>query len=253
VITADNREANIKIATQEPIPNFTFNQQTASFVISGFEYKDVGNMLKVTPHVSNVNGEKFITMDVEPQVSTAAANGRSFNLPGGSVTVPLISVRTLTSRVMVKDGNTLALGGLLATQANRTYSKVPFFGDIPLFGELFRSRSFNKTKQNLLVFITPTVIASDGGTGLEDQYAQLKEDDENDRFAYRKSFTGNAKPRDQFRKGPEPTGLPIVRTKTGSGYDEKSKAMEEVSKDLESTPQVNPEQLAPRLAPSLRE
>lgn len=194
VITADNKEATIKIATQEPIPNFTFNQQTASFVISGFEFKDVGNVLKVTPHV---NKDNFITMDVEPQVSTAAQNGRTFALPGGSVTIPLISIRTLTSKVMVKSGNTLALGGLLEASSTRTFTKVPLLGDIPGIGELFRSRNFDKTKRNLLIFITPTIVAPDGATGLEDQYAQLKETDENDRFAYRKTFWGNAKPLDQ--------------------------------------------------------
>lgn len=196
VITADNKEATIKIATQEPIPNFTFNQQTASFVISGFEFKDVGNVLKVTPHV---NKDNFITMDVEPQVSTAAQNGRTFALPGGSVTIPLISIRTLTSKVMVKSGNTLALGGLLEANSTRTYSKVPLLGDIPGLGELFRSRSLAKTKRNLLIFITPTIVAPDGATGLEDQYVQLKETDENDRFAYRKSLWGNAKPLDQVQ------------------------------------------------------
>ncbi|MCC7519909.1 MAG: hypothetical protein IT578_12090 [Verrucomicrobiae bacterium] len=195
VITADNKEAIIKITRQEPIPNFTFNQQTASFVISGFEFKDVGNILKVTPHV---NKDNFITMDVEPQVSTSTET-RNFALPGGSVDIPLISIRTLTSKVMVKSGNTLALGGLLESASTRTYTKVPLLGDIPGLGELFRSRNYNKTKRNLLIFITPTVVASDGSTGLEDQYSQLRETDENDRFGYRKSFWGNAKPHDQFK------------------------------------------------------
>jgi len=196
VITADNKEAKIRIATQEPIPNFTFNQQTASFVISGFEFKDVGNILTVTPHV---NRDNFITLDVTPEVSTAAQNGRTFALPGGSVTIPLISIRTLTSRIMVRSGNTLALGGLLSSDSSRGYTKVPFFGDIPFLGELFRSRSFTKNKRNLLIFITPTVIGSNGQTGLEDQYSRLKETDEDARFAYKKNIVGNAKPLDQFK------------------------------------------------------
>ncbi len=208
VITADNKEATITVATQEPIPNFTFNQQTASFVISGFEYKAVGNILKVTPHV---NKDHFVTLDVQPSVSTSAQNGRTFALPGGSVTIPLISVRDLTTRVRVKTGNTLALGGLMENNENRTYSKVPFLGDIPGIGELFRSHAFIKTKRNLLVFITPTIISGDAGSGLEDQYSMLKEL-ENDRFAYRKSFTGNAKPRDQFHTLPANAELVPVRS-----------------------------------------
>ncbi len=230
VITADNKEATIRIATQEPIPNFTFNQQTASFVISGFEFKDVGNVLRVTPHV---NRDSFITLDVEPQVSTAqtGANGRTFALPGGSVSIPLISIRTLTSRVMVKNGNTLALGGLLEANSTRAYTKVPFLGDLPLLGEIFRSRSLNKQKRNLLIFITPTIVSPDSGTGLEDQYAELKELDDDERFAYKRSFIGNAKARDQF----------------WSVHDNPEAGKEGASSIL------NQDQLAPRLAPALRE
>lgn len=211
VITTDNKEATITIATQEPIPNFQFNASTASFVISGFEYRNVGNTLKVTPHV---NRENFVTLDVEPQVSTAATAGRTFSLPGGSVTVPLISIRNLNSRVKVKSGSTLALGGLLEQNESRTYSKVPFLGDIPGLGELFRSHNYTKAKRNLLIFITPTIISADGGSGLEDQYNQLKEG-ENDRFAYKKSFIGNAKPMDQFRT--LSTEVENVPVRTGSG------------------------------------
>lgn len=200
VITTDNKEAEVTIATREPIPRFTFNPQTASFGIDGFDFIPVGNVLKVTPHV---NKDKFITMDVTPSVSTSAPNGRTFLLPGGSVTIPLISVRTLTTKVMVKSGNTLALGGLLEGNSTRAYSKVPFLGDIPFLGSIFRHRSYSKQKRNLLIFITPTVVGADTGTGLEDQYGQLKEMDENDRFAYKKSIFGNAKPRDQFRASDE--------------------------------------------------
>jgi type IV pilus secretin PilQ/predicted competence protein len=290
VITADNQQAVIRIATQEPIPNFTFNQQTASFVISGFEFKDIGNVLTVTPHV---NKENYVTLDVTPEVSTAltGANGRGFALgTGGSVTIPLISVRTLTSRVKVKSGHTLALGGLLESAQTRGYSKVPFLGDIPALGELFRSHSYTKTKRNLLIFITPTVISQDGNSGLEDQYAQLREPNEDDRFAYKRSFLGNAKPRDQFGPSWEERSSKLS-DQAASAY---SKAMEPTASEGELlppttvpilTPSVNTDtatttttvttetttttdrptgepttgldldldQLAPRLAPALRE
>jgi len=254
VITADNKEAVIRIATQEPIPNFTFNQQTASFVISGFEFKDVGNILTVTPHV---NKENFITLDVAPQVSTAqtGANGRSFALPGGTVIIPLISIRTLNSRVMVKSGNTLALGGLLESNSTRAYTKVPYLGDIPIIGDFFRSHSFSKTKRNLLIFITPTIISPGEKSGLEDQYAYLKETSEDERFAYRKSFVGNAKPRDQFvpyEAIPEASvGKDGKPAKTGSptltppfGYSRQMRPASDA---------INPDQLAPRIEPSLRD
>lgn len=265
VITADNKEAKIRIATQEPIPNFTFNQQTASFVISGFEFKDVGNVLTVTPHV---NKEKFITMDVEPQVSTAltGSNGRSFALPGGSVNIPLISVRTLNSRVMVKSGHTLALGGLLESNATRSFTKVPYLGDLPVIGDIFRSHNYSKTKRNLLVFITPTIINPGEGSGYEDQYAQLREKSEDERFAYKKSFIGNAKPRDQFEPfelasdtgkqstAPAPTSF---RTSTpapafSTGGSSSSTSTSTTTTHTESST-VNSDHLAPRFTPALRD
>lgn len=293
VITADNQQAVIRIATQEPIPNFTFNQQTASFVISGFEFKDIGNVLTVTPHV---NKENYVTLDVTPEVSTAltGANGRGFALgTGGSVTIPLISVRTLTSRVKVKSGHTLALGGLLESAQTRGYSKVPFLGDIPALGELFRSHSYTKTKRNLLIFITPTVISQDGSSGLEDQYAQLREPNEDDRFAYKRSFLGNAKPRDQFgpsweernsrlseqasgvySKGVEvpategevlpPSTVPLLTPSVSTDTTETTTTTTvttETTATTEERPAGEPtttldldqDQLAPRLAPALRE
>ncbi|MBI4026486.1 MAG: hypothetical protein HY360_15985 [Verrucomicrobia bacterium] len=199
IITADNKEAKITIAEDEPIPSFGFNSATATFGIQGFTPTPIGNILTVTPHV---NREDFITMDIEPEVSSRGAD-RTFPLnsstAGGSVSIPVISRRTLKTRVTLKDGHTLALGGLLAESAVRNYNKVPVLGDLPLVGELFSNRSYSKLKRNLLIFITPTVIQPGTQTGLEDQYARLKDVDENDRFAYKKSFIGNAKPRDQFR------------------------------------------------------
>jgi Flp pilus assembly secretin CpaC len=208
-------------------------------------------------------------MDLTPEVSTAltGGNGRGFALgTGGSVTIPLISVRTLTSRVMVKSGHTLALGGLLESASTRAFSKVPFFGDIPAIGELFRSRSYNKTKRNLLIFVTPTVIDSIAGSGLEDQYANLKEGNENDRFAYKKSFLGNAKPRDQFRIESNPEASFASESAGGSSSPAPQRTpVEPAPEEFSTTPSYvvppsepppadfNQDQLAPRLAPSLRE
>ncbi len=252
VITTDNKEAKIRIATQEPIPNFTFNQQTASFVISGFDYKDVGNILTVTPHVNRDNN---ITLDVTPEVSTSDQE-KTFALPGGSVDIPLISIRTLTSRVMVKSGNTLALGGLLSSNNTRGYTKVPFFGDIPFLGELFRSRSFSKNKRNLMIFITPTVIGTNGQTGLEDQYNRLRDNDEDGRFAYKKDLVGNAKPLDQFRTVDD---IERMNAKIWNDKSKKPDGSPTVAADQPSemtpppAPAIDPNALAPVISPGLRE
>ncbi len=270
VITADNREAKITISSQEPIPNYTFNQQTASFTISGFEYKDIGNMLTVTPHI---NSDDFITLDVDPDVSNRSGT-RVFPVGGGqTVSIPLIDKRTLHTRVTLKSGNTLALGGLLSLNSTRTYSKVPFLGDIPGLGELFTNRNFIKTKRNLLIFITPTIVSSSGKTGLEDQYDKLKEVDENDRFPYKKNFLGNAKGSDQYRStAPHDmelsTGvdsrsakqmervLPSASLKPvpqNENVADKEEALKKAGQEKTDASLLNPDQLAPRMMPVLRE
>jgi len=196
VITVDNRRAVIRIATQEPIPSFGFNTTTATFGINGFEYRDVGNTLTVTPHV---NRDNFITLDVAPVVSDLGTFATfPLNGAGGTASIPRINLRTLDTRVTLQSGHTLALGGLLTEDTTRSHNKVPFLGDIPLLGELFVNRSFSKIKRNLLIFITPTIIPPDGATGLEDQYSEIKNFTEDDQYASRKNFVGNAIPMDQF-------------------------------------------------------
>ncbi len=293
VLTADNREAKIAISRSEPIPNYSFNQQTASYGISGFEYKDLGNFLVVTPHI---NKDEFVTLDVVPTVS-GSTETRQFQTGGAGsvpVNIPVISTRTLTTRVTLKSGNTLALGGLLSLSSTRTYNKVPFLGDIPGLGELFTNRSFSKIKRNLLIFITPTVVASDGKSGLEDQYDKLKETDESDRYAYKKNFIGNAKPLDQYHSVPKqdmelsttivpPNPISTVphdvkasssmevppksaQVSTGSIQpkfvpsiatepmrSEKEEAIRKASAEKKASADLNQDNLNPRLVPGLRE
>ena len=190
VVTTDNTPAQIKIINEEPIPNFQFNSTTASFVLSGFEYKDIGATLKVTPHV---NKDQFVTLDLIPEFTSTVGAGRTFDLgTGGTVTIPLVAKRNIQSRVVIKSGETLALGGLIQKNGEYTYTKVPILGDIPLAGYLFKSSDKSKTKKNLLFFITPTIIPAGGKTGLEDQYAQLKGERADD-FVDNRSWLGNAK------------------------------------------------------------
>jgi type IV pilus assembly protein PilQ len=191
VVTTDNTPAQIKIIDEEPIPNFQFNSTTASFVLSGFDYKNIGATLKVTPHV---NKDQFVTLDLVPEFTSRAGN-RTFILgagAGSSVTIPVVATRNIESRVVIKSGETLALGGLIQKNGDYTYTKVPILGDIPLLGYAFKSSDKSKTKKNLLFFITPTIIPSGGKTGLEDQYAQLKGERADD-FADNRSWLGNGK------------------------------------------------------------
>src|SRR6185295_10825781 len=80
-----------------------------------------------------------------------------------------IDTRTLDSNVLIRSGDTLAIGGLLQDEQTKARNKVPVLGDIPVVGYLFGEKLNARVKRNLLVFVTPTIIDSHYGTGLEDQ------------------------------------------------------------------------------------
>jgi type IV pilus secretin PilQ/predicted competence protein len=169
VVTADNMQAKIEIIRSQPIPQMNFNEQTATAVFGGFQDKKFGNTLVVKP---SVNKDNFITLAVRPEISNKVADAE-FPIPGGGanavVKSPIIDTRALESNVLIKSGDTLAIGGLLQDELLKTRTKVPVMGDIPVLGYLFQSRTNIRTKRNLLVFVTPTIIDQHYGTGLEDQ------------------------------------------------------------------------------------
>jgi type IV pilus secretin PilQ/predicted competence protein len=169
VVTASNQKAEIKITRAQPVPQLNFNEQTAQAVFSGFQDKEFGNTLNVTPII---NKDDFISMNVKPEISNKVGDA-TFTFGGAVVTSPVIDKRTLDSNVLIKSGDTLAIGGLLQDEQTKQSNKVPVMGDIPILGYLFQEKINARTKRNLLIFITPTVIKQGYGTGLEDQVAGL--------------------------------------------------------------------------------
>ena len=105
---------------------------------------------------------------VKPEISNKVADA-TFVFAGATVASPIIDTRTLDSNVLIKSGDTLAIGGLLQDEVTKGRNKVPIMGDIPILGYLFQERLNARTKRNLLVFVTPTILDQRYGTGLEDQ------------------------------------------------------------------------------------
>ncbi|MDP9291178.1 MAG: hypothetical protein M3O82_02305 [Verrucomicrobiota bacterium] len=169
VVTANNQKATIKITRNQPVPQLNFNEQTATAVFGGFQDKEFGNTLVVTP---SINKDDFITMGVQPEISNKVGDS-TFTFAGATVASPIIDKRSLDSNVLIKSGDTLAIGGLLQDEVTKTRTKVPVLGDIPMLGYVFQERSNIRTKRNLLVFVTPTLIKQGYGTGLEDQVSGL--------------------------------------------------------------------------------
>ena len=169
VVTADNLQAKIEINRAQPVPQLNFNEQTATAVFGGFQDKKFGNTLIVTP---SINKDNFVTLKVKPEISNKIGDS-TFVFAGATVSSPIIDTRTLESNVLIRSGDTLAIGGLLQDEVAKGRNKVPLLGDVPVLGYLFQERLNSRTKRNLLVFVTPTIIDSKYGTGLEDQVSGL--------------------------------------------------------------------------------
>jgi type IV pilus assembly protein PilQ len=165
IVTADNQQAKIEVIRNQPVPQLNFNEQTATAVFGGFQDKVFGNTLVVRP---SVNKDNYITLSVKPEISNKVGDFH-FSFATADVTSPIIDKRSLDSNVLIKSGDTLAIGGLLSDQVSKARTKVPILGDIPVLGNAFQSHDNERHKRNLLIFVTPTIIDQRYGTGLEDQ------------------------------------------------------------------------------------
>lgn len=227
VVTANNQKATIKITRNQPVPQLNFNEQTAQAVFSGFQDKEFGNTLIVTP---SINKDDFVSMIVQPEISNKVADA-TFTFSGATVTSPVIDKRTLDSNVLIKSGDTLAIGGLLQDEVTKGRNKVPVLGDIPILGYAFQERLNTRTKRNLLIFVTPTIVKQGYGTGLEDQVTGLHHSGEE--YADPNGWRNNAKgahrlvptsERQVAADYPKP-GMPPAPKKTGWFRSSKTKVV----------------------------
>jgi type IV pilus assembly protein PilQ len=170
IVTADNQQAKIEVLRNQPVPQLNFNEQTATAVFGGFQDKTFGNTLIVRP---SINKDNYITLSVKPEISNKVSDFH-FIFNGADVTSPIIDKRSLDSNVLIKSGDTLALGGLISDQVAKSRTKVPFLGDIPVLGYAFQSHDNERHKRNLLIFVTPSIIDQRYGTGLEDQVGGVR-------------------------------------------------------------------------------
>jgi general secretion pathway protein D len=154
VITLDNEEAQIKVAQEVPFLTGQFtNTGGAGGAVNPFqtiERKEVGNILKITPQITD---EDTILLKIEQEASGIAAAASQV-----SSTDLVTNKRTISTRVLVDDGGMIVLGGLIEDRLTESESRVPLLGKIPVIGALFRVRNTQKTKTNLMVFIRPRVL-----------------------------------------------------------------------------------------------
>ena len=162
VVTMDNQMATIEVTAGYPVISMAGGTQNSSGS-SSVTYSNVGTILQVTPRIT---ANDFIWLRVIPEVS-AHSGDQIITVQGGngnpstSYTVPLFTERRIDSQVMIPDGNTLVMGGLIQDNPTATFTKVPLLGDIPGLGWAFKSETKSMTKDNLIIFITPTIIKND--------------------------------------------------------------------------------------------
>jgi len=152
ILTMDNIEASINVSQVTPFA------QSVKFDINGnpiinYDYKEVGLILKVTPHISGDN----IVMEIHQEVNEVIGYEKP-QIGEISYVVPITSKRELNTTITVTNGKTIVLGGLVSKKTIKTMEGVPFFSSIPIIGNLFKYRSEDLNKTNLFVFLTPFII-----------------------------------------------------------------------------------------------
>jgi general secretion pathway protein D len=159
ITTLDNQEAEIVIGQNVPFitGSYTSTGGTSNSVnpFQTVEREDVGLTLRVKPQINEGNS---IKLEIEQEIS-------SLNATASTGTSDIVTnKRTFKTVLMVDDGNTIVLGGLIEETLKQTEEKVPILGDVPLLGALFRANKTDKVKTNLMVFLRPVVIRDDAIT-----------------------------------------------------------------------------------------
>ena len=146
IVALDNEEASLLVGQNVPFQTGSTNLTSAS-PFSTVKRQDIGITLKVTPRI---NQGDSITLEIEQTTENVASKGDALDL--------VTNKTEIKTSALIKDGQVLVLGGLIKNDETQGRSQVPILGDLPLLGRLFRSNSINKTRNNLMVFIKPTIL-----------------------------------------------------------------------------------------------
>ena len=154
ILTSNNQTATITVGEEVPFIRNTRITETGQ-TINTIEYEDIGIILEVTP---SINPDGLVTMDVRPEISTTTANTVPIS---EGVDAAVFAKRSAESRVAVRDGQTIVIGGLVQDREVEKVDKIPLLGDIPLLGLLFQRKQTEIQKTELLIFMTPHVAMKD--------------------------------------------------------------------------------------------
>lgn len=152
ILTSDNQKAEIMVG--ENVPFKTGQSQSAatggSSILTTIERKDVGISLKITPQITS---EDNVRLEIYQEISNVVESAAATTSDG-----PTTSKRSASTTVVIKDRDTMVIGGLIRDNVTSGESKVPLLGDIPILGWLFKYKTTKVEKVNLMIFITPYII-----------------------------------------------------------------------------------------------
>ncbi|HEX5773560.1 MAG TPA: type II secretion system secretin GspD [Geomobilimonas sp.] len=190
IMTSDNKEAEIFVGENVPFLSQT-NLTTGGVSQQSVERKDTGITLKITPQISE--GE-YVKLDIYQEISAVKDSK-------GQATDLVTTKRSAKTSVVVKDQDTVVIGGLIQDRDQETVSKIPLLGDIPLLGWLFKTKRVTRQKTNLMIILTPRIIR--GAQEMADISAQQKK-------SFNEAITGNRwlninEQLQQYGKKPEET------------------------------------------------
>ncbi|MBX3023838.1 type II secretion system secretin GspD [bacterium] len=152
IVTTDNQEAEIVVGQNVPFIASTSTSETnLGNTFNTIERRDVGITLRLTPQISEGG---MVRLDIFEEVSALVQNA----LINANQLGPVTTIRSATTSVVVRDKQTVVIGGLISDGTDNQENSVPFISDIPVIGNLFRSTSGMREKINLLIFLTPHII-----------------------------------------------------------------------------------------------
>lgn len=152
IVSRDNEESKIIVGQEVPtVQSRRTSVNSGEVTSASIKREAVGVKMSVTPMISEGD---YVALEIDVEVSAVLPGDPSTELILG----PTFSKSQITSNIVVKDGATGIMGGLMTGTANRTRSQIPILGDIPLLGKLFQQRGSSHTKQTLIVFVTPHII-----------------------------------------------------------------------------------------------
>jgi general secretion pathway protein D len=170
ILTLDNQEAKIVVGQNVPFitGSSTGSSSGTSNPFQTIERQDVGITLKVVPHIGDGG---VVRLEVEQEVSSVVPSSTAIK----SADI-ITNKRSIKTTILADDGQTIVLGGLMQDDKTHSGAKVPILGDIPFLGALFRSTSDNKTKDNLLVFLKPTILhdSASAASMSQQQYGSMR-------------------------------------------------------------------------------